>query len=1112
MNARTMWAGLLVPALLALAAPGAGALPRAARQDSLPPTQPEPLRGRLDAERSGQHDANNIRTEFWNYGMVGGFPPKPENVDLTVFHSAEAPRGSGMNYSDGITPFVLARIIQNDSTESYIMETGYRERQGMSPRYNRQMRFEPRPGFFNPDPNVNKARSPAMSHDIRTWPASWPDKEADADDPGWRGSWNGYFGKRPAADQESFTVMDDNFYDAWNFQADSRDATRYGLGLRVEVRGFQWANPQASNVIFWHYDITNESTTFYDNNIIFGLYMDSGVGGSAYSCDGLYESDDDNAFFDKASGLNLVYTWDRFGRGVDLRSSCSPTGYLGYAYMETPGNSEDGLDNDDDGITDESRSSGAGEAITGPPAIRGYVMAHYDLAKFESAYGPLENRPGYKTGVWWTGDEDMDWNIETDDVGVDGVPDSHDLGEGDGVPTLGEPNTDKTDLDESDMIGLTGFKMNRIKCGRDNDNCTTDDVLFFSQLRNWPERLYKMWTDPSFGAHFDSAVAANYNIAFLFASGPFKLRPGQHERFSLALAYGADLLELRNTVKTVKLIYAANYQFATPPPVPVLTAEASDGRVRLSWDDLAEHGTDPVVHLNDFEGYRVYRSTDADFLDPRVITDGRGNGPLPGSNGRPIAQFDLRDGRSGWSNQVLNGVAYWLGSDTGLTHTWTDTTVTNGQEYYYAVTAYDYGPRYIIKRDTTEYFPSENSISISRTALGGLILPTNAVVVRPNRRAAGYQPARAGAPAHVAGRGTGSVDVRVVNSNLVHDRHVMKIRFQTPSSDSVRAVEYSLEDSSAGTTLFTHGNDLDSLGIGTAGGGLLPVIFTRQLTGIDSAATGFRAGGGTNAALAVTPLPGLSPNLRRPGYPEDLTIEFDSVIVDTSFNWDFRFPARPVKFRVIAHGPEGDHEVPFRFKDNDRVADGRLNLASEFIDVITYARGNTPPGAQLTWHIVLDTTGQALRNLAGDTLRVPTKGDVYDLRLALPLGAQDVYRFVTDSLKIGGDRALAEWETRPYVVPNPYLGAASFEPARFAVSGRGERRIEFRAIPAGSTIRIYSVHGDLVKTLHHDGSTDGFVPWDLRTRDNLDVAAGLYIFHVDAPGVGTHVGKFAVVK
>ena len=28
----------------------------------------------------------------------------------------------------------------------------------------------------------------------------------------------------------------------------------------------------------------------------------------------------------------------------------------------------------------------------------------------------------------------------------------------------------------------------------------------------------------------------------------------------------------------------------------------------------------------------------------------------------------------------------------------------------------------------------------------------------------------------------------------------------------------------------------------------------------------------------------------------------------------------------------------------------------------------------------------------------------------------------------------------------------------------------------------------------------------------LDVAPGLYVYHVDAPGLGTHVDKFAIIK
>lgn len=55
-------------------------------------------------------------------------------------------------------------------------------------------------------------------------------------------------------------------------------------------------------------------------------------------------------------------------------------------------------------------------------------------------------------------DNDADWNQEFDDVGADGKAGSNDFGEGDGIPTPGEPNFDATDIDESDQIGLTSFQ------------------------------------------------------------------------------------------------------------------------------------------------------------------------------------------------------------------------------------------------------------------------------------------------------------------------------------------------------------------------------------------------------------------------------------------------------------------------------------------------------------------------------------------------------------------------------------------------------------------------------------------------------------------------------
>jgi len=43
-------------------------------------------------------------------------------------------------------------------------------------------------------------------------------------------------------------------------------------------------------------------------------------------------------------------------------------------------------------------------------------------------------------------------------------------------------------------------------------------------------------------------------------------------------------------------------------------------------------------------------------------------------------------------------------------------------------------------------------------------------------------------------------------------------------------------------------------------------------------------------------------------------------------------------------------------------------------------------------------------------------------------------------------------------------------------------------------------------------TTAGFVAWNLRTKDNLEVAPGLFIYQVEAPGIGTSIGKFAIIK
>ena len=1085
---------------------------------------PQAQRGRSDAERMGMFDQNNIRTQYWNYGMVGDYPSDPGNVNLSVFHSFEIPKGSGVNYSDGGTPFVLAKFYQVGSAlPSFMMETGYRERQGISPKYNRVMRYEPRPGYIQSNPAINVNRYPAQSNDQHTWPATWPDK-----DHSWDGWWDGYFGKRPAADEETFAVVDDDYYDAWNFFPDSRDSSRRGLALRLEMRGFQWQNPQASYVLFTEYDVTNEGTTDYPltgqpENIIFGIYFDSGVGGEAYSCDGVYESDDDNAYYDRSTGINLTYTWDKYGHGVGLGTTCAPTGYLAYAFMETPGKPFDGVDNDNDGIIDETRNSGPGTLVTysgvdplhpvppvsatqiaqGQQAIRTYIAAHpekWNLTNLEAFYGPLNNRPAYRRGYWWTGDENLDWDWMVDDVGADNLPNTHDQGEGDYIPTAGEPHFDQTDLNESDQIGLTGFKMNRITGGPLQDNIQ----FYHDNTADWPQILYNKWADPNPAMHWDYSSQQNVNIAFFFASGPFTLKSSLSERFSLAGAYGTDLLDMYNNVKTVQAIYNANYNFAIPPPPPHVSAEVGDHYVRLHWDDISETTVNPILGFSAFEGYRIYRSTDPDFLDIKVVLSSRGTDIV--GNGKPIAQFDLKDGISGYSQLTIDGIAYYLGSETGITHSYVDTAVQNGQQYYYAVCAYDYGPTINFGQGSYTYYPSENSIAVQRTLRGGTVLPVNVVAVRPNAKAVGYIPANATQATHVAGLGVGSVTVNVVDSKLVPNNHLMKISFNGPA-DAVHALTYNLVDSTSGTRLFSTGKDFSGTGNGMSGAGLLPVISTPDTVEVDTVTTGFGKSAHTNQVFSVvySPSAKMGVNARRTGYPDDISIIFASTFIDTSATDDpVFFPGTPTMFKVIAHTAAGDKKLRFFLVDLD--GNGTLNYVNgkqEYIDILT-GPDSLPVSQGFTWRVTaLDPKATPI---------IPAAGDTFQLKPIRPYGPSDVFTFTTTGEMVQDAKAKDDFKKGPYVVPNPYVGAASFEPAPYNESGRGERRIEFRGLPQTCTVRIYTVRGDLVQTLRLEGSTDGYVAWNLRTKENLDVAPGLYIYHVDGGSVGTFIGKFAIIK
>jgi len=122
------------------------------------------------------------------------------------------------------------------------------------------------------------------------------------------------------------------------------------------------------------------------------------------------------------------------------------------------------------------------------------------------------------------------------------------------------------------------------------------------------------------------------------------------------------------------------------------------------------------------------------------------------------------------------------------------------------------------------------------------------------------------------------------------------------------------------------------------------------------------------------------------------------------------------------------------------------------------------------------------------------------------------YQFVVRGQKVDNTFAAKNLD-KIKVVPNPYVVAAAWEPTNPYTSGRGPRSIQFIHLPQKCTIRIFAVDGTLVHTIEHDsGLTDGSEEWDMLTKDRMDISYGVYIYHIEAPGIGNTTGRMLIIK
>ncbi|MBU0560739.1 MAG: hypothetical protein KKG93_14360 [Bacteroidetes bacterium] len=137
---------------------------------------------------------------------------------------------------------------------------------------------------------------------------------------------------------------------------------------------------------------------------------------------------------------------------------------------------------------------------------------------------------------------------------------------------------------------------------------------------------------------------------------------------------------------------------------------------------------------------------------------------------------------------------------------------------------------------------------------------------------------------------------------------------------------------------------------------------------------------------------------------------------------------------------------------------------------------------------------------------IPT--GTYVITPSYPLTEKDTFTFTPKS-----DLTLSEKKTlfdKVSVYPNPFWGYNKLSNS----GGPSEQFITFSDLPEKVTIKIYSLAGNLVRTLGEQDKSFGaspFIKWDLRNENNYIVGSGIYLAVVSSPGIGEKVLKFSVI-
>ena len=630
----------------------------------------------------------------------------------------------------------------------------------------------------------------------------------------------------------------------------------------------------------------------------------------------------------------------------------------------------------------------------------------------------------------------------------------------------------------------------------------------------------------------------------VMATGPFEMALGDTQEVVVALLGASSTDRLRSVSKLkftdqfVQDAYNSFFQVPKPPIRPNVRLIELDQTIVLNWgwDPESVSKTEGVGSPGfDFEGYNVYQLPSAEATL---------------SQGTRIATFDLVNGVTtilgialDEQSGVVLDVPLQIGNDRGLQRYITLSRdalrggpLVNGQQYYFAVTAYN--------RATSEEAATTTTLESSPQ-----IITCVPQVAPPGITRTHEEPGETLSVEHTKGIGDASVWPLVIDPTALQQA-TYKVTFNDDATWSLsregetlidRESNISLDESypiveglqvKVGDLVFTHPTTYISAEVtndanlddgplvlwsdgtlfgfpdgygstfwdgGGAGDNRLVRDIEFRFTGVWNADSTAIAEGGSIATLGgVSAGSGERDIAAHPFKPAEVSDSTGAFLQRVPFEiWDVEDPDNPRQLNAVFY---------------DRGADGSRDEGS-----VVYHQTYNMPGRDYITIVHTDYDPTKIHELTDENTTwvyffvqggtsVWSTGDVLKITIGNTVVAgEDEFEFRVTAETYS--EALAEESIKKInVFPNPYLGVNSAETSRY------NHFVTFSHLPPKANIRIFDMSGTLVRTIEKDDPSQ-FTRWDLQNHNELPVASGMYIARIELPETGmSRVLKLAVIQ